>query len=61
MPRVRFCLLLLLVFASGLTEAQTYAIERVEQDVYLLPDGSVRVLDTQTFSFDGDFLDTPHG
>lgn len=61
MPRVRFCLLLLLVFASGLTEAQTYAIERVEQDVYLLPDGSVRVLDTQTFSFDGDFRNRRYG
>ncbi|GIW25504.1 DUF2207 domain-containing protein [Meiothermus sp.] len=39
----------------GLAWAKSYALERVEQDVYLLADGRVRVVDVRTWRFEGAF------
>jgi uncharacterized membrane protein YgcG len=49
-------LLLALALAGlGLAEAKSYRLARVEQDVYLEADGTVRVEDTRTFAFEGSF------
>ncbi len=37
----------------GLAWARSYSLERVEQDVYLQPDGRVRVVDVRTWRFEG--------
>jgi uncharacterized membrane protein YgcG len=55
----RFFLALLLL--SNLAFAQSYRLERVEQDVFLQADGSARVLDMQAFRFDGDFRGSRYG
>jgi len=45
---------LVLTFLS-LAFAKSYRLEKVEQDVYLQPDGLVRVVDTRTFVFEGTY------
>ncbi|GAO75931.1 DUF2207 domain-containing protein [Meiothermus ruber] len=46
--------LVALVFLA-LAWGRSYSLERVEQDVYLLPNGLVRVVDVRTWRFDGVF------
>jgi uncharacterized membrane protein len=45
----------LLFFFSHHAVAKSFTFSNVEQDVYFQADGRVRVIDTRTYDFDGDF------
>lgn len=51
MKLLRWGLLVLALW--GMAWARSYSLERVEQDVYLQPDGRVRVVDVRTWRFEG--------
>jgi uncharacterized membrane protein YgcG len=40
---------------SGLAQAKSFRFTSIEQDLYFKPDGTVRVSDVRTYSFDGTF------
>jgi uncharacterized membrane protein len=48
-------LLLLLFFFSSQAVAKSFTFSSIEQDVYFEASGRVRVIDTRTYDFDGDF------
>ncbi len=48
-------ILVLLLLFSSYAAAKSFTLPVVEQDVYLQADGRVRVVDTRTYAFDGDF------
>jgi uncharacterized membrane protein len=47
--------LLLLVWLLPSAAAKSFSFSSIEQDVYFQADGRVRVIDTRTYNFDGDF------
>lgn len=46
---------LLALVALGSAFGKSYYLQSVEQEVYLQPDGQVRVVDTRTFAFEGTY------
>jgi uncharacterized membrane protein len=48
-------LFLLLYFFSSQAVAKSFTFSSIEQDIYFQADGRVRVIDTRTYNFDGDF------
>ncbi len=49
-----YLLLVILLFSSHAV-AKSFTFSNIEQDIYLAATGQVRVIDTRTYNFDGDF------
>jgi uncharacterized membrane protein len=47
--------LVFLLFASGIVAAKDFKFVKIEQDVYLQASGNVRVVDTRTYQFQGNY------
>lgn len=53
--RLRQIILLCLVFLLPTATAKSFYFDKIEQDIYFQADGRVRVIDTRTYNFDGDY------